>query len=227
MKLILKYLKLILCCVLSIYMYLPLSAQESPAYRSVPDSVTEHMKKEKDFLYANDPSYWPKKKQKSNPAFYRFIASMLQSPVLKWVVYIFLATIVLFAIYQVLLVNNFFIFSRKVKRKKLSATSDEDEMLEANMDEQINKAIDNQEYRLAIRYMYLKTLQLLNEKNRIKYNAQSTNRDYIRQMQQHSGAKEFSMLTGVYEYVWYGEYEPNARQFESIKSNFNKFKVID
>lgn len=71
--------------------------------------------------------------------------------------------------------------------------------------------------------MYLKTLQLLHDNNLIRLNAKSTNRDYIRQMQKHKDAGQFRFLTRIYEYVWYGEFQPDEKQFGIIRNNFNKF----
>jgi hypothetical protein len=197
----------------------------SPAIRNVPDSVTERMKKEKEFLYANDPSFWEEQKPQANNAFFKLLESIGRSPLLKWLLYFFLAAIIIFAVYQVMVVNNFFIFTRT--RSNKAQLKEEEELMPVNIDEKINEAIDKKEYRLAIRFLYLKTLQLLHDKNRIRMHAKSTNKDYIRQMQKHSGVSQFRLLTRIYEYVWYGDFHPNDHQFQIINTNFNQFISLD
>lgn len=190
--------------------------------RAVPDSIADSMKKEKEFIYANDPSFWKKNKQKENTALIKWLESVAGSPLLKWALYFFLATAIIFVLYQVVVVNDFFIFSRKGKKNN-EAAGNEEELFTENIDEKINAAIAAGEYRPAIRFLFLKTLQSLHDKNRIRLHSKATNQDYIQQMKNPEEAKEFKMLTGIYEYVWYGEFQPDKFQFELIRSNFNKF----
>src|SRR5688572_20112668 len=86
--------------------------------RSVPDSVVERMKADEEFRYANDPSYWQKEKPKDNSSMLKFI-NFLGSPAMRVILYIVIGLIILFIIYQIAVVNNFFVFSgSKRKRKK-------------------------------------------------------------------------------------------------------------
>jgi hypothetical protein len=198
-----------------------LEDHKASVIRMVPDSVAERMKKEKDFLYANDPSYWEDDQAAHNNSF-TLIDAIGRSPLLKWLLYIMLIGVIVFAIYQVMVVNDFFIFTRSRSKKKTKEEPD-DELMSDNIEGKINRAVENKEYRLAIRYMYIKTLQLLHEKNKIKLHARSTNQDYVRQMQKHSGISQFRLLTRIYEYVWYGEFHPSDQQFDVIQTNFNQF----
>ncbi|MEP7256924.1 MAG: DUF4129 domain-containing protein [Flavitalea sp.] len=190
--------------------------------RSVPDTTVERLKKDKDFLYANDPGYWKKKEETRNTSRLPAIIAFLQNPFVQGLGYLLLALLVVYIIYQVLVVNNLFIFSRS-SRKKASISAEEEEALSDDLDEKISRAIGDQEFRAAVRYLYLKTLKVLNDKNLIRFHSEATNRDYLQQMRQSPGFKEFSFLTEAYEYVWYGEFEPSPLQFEMIRENFNYF----
>lgn len=215
MKWLLRYLLLIL---LGVAPFTDTGAQE---VRKVPDSVTEAMKKQRDFLYANDPSYWEKDKPQDRSLLSKFF-EFLGSPVMKVVLYIVLGLIILFIIYQVAVVNNFFVFSR-TKRNKKKEEGEDGEIVPLDIDEKIRDAIGKGQYRMAVRYLYLKTLAVLGEKNHIKLHAKSTNNDYLIQMRQSPVFGEFAALTRVYEYVWYGEFMPGQQQFEKIHNNFNQF----
>jgi hypothetical protein len=195
--------------------------------RAVPDSVVDKMQKQKEFLYANDPAYWKEEKPKDDGAFYKFLNTLSRSLFLKGVLYFLLALLIIFILYQVIAVNNFFIFSRSAKRKKVSGEMDEDGVGKDNIDEKIRMAINAGDYRGAIRLMYLNTLQSLNDKQLIRLHAKSTNYDYIQQMKQKKGENEFRLLTRIYEYVWYGEFQPSEQQFEIIHTSFNQFITAD
>ena len=57
-------------------MPLLMKAQE---LREVPDSVTAAMQKQKEFAYANDPSYWQKEKPRDDSSMIKFF-QFLSSP---------------------------------------------------------------------------------------------------------------------------------------------------
>lgn len=198
--------------------------QKRPAIeiRKVPDSVIEKMKKDPDFRYANDSSYWQQEPQDEPGGFSKLINTIARSEFLKMLLYILLAVGIIFAIYQVMIANNFFIIS-PTKRNKAGVAAGTDDLTFEDFDERIREEIDKENYRLAVRYMFLKTLKLLSENNFITLHAKSTNQDYIRQMNNHHAIGQFRQLTRIYEYVWYGEFAPNDSQFEAIRTNFNQF----
>ncbi len=51
---------------------------------------------------------------------------------------------------------------------------DDEELSEVDLDEKIRESVANNEYRMAIRFLYLKTLKVLNGKNAIKLHAKAT-----------------------------------------------------
>lgn len=190
--------------------------------RYVPDSVADKMKRDKEFAYANDMRYWQDEKPRQRNAFDKLLSALSQSTALKVILYALLTAAILYVVYHVMVVNNFFIFSRGRRNKKANDRTDGDAMNE-NLDQLISDAVTAGNYRHAIRYMYLRTLKLLSENKVITLHAKSTNQDYIRQMYKHNSLSQFRHLTRIYEYVWYGEFDPTATQFDIIQTNFNKF----
>jgi hypothetical protein len=76
-----------------------------------------------------------------------------------------------------------------------------------------------------VRYLYIKTLYALNDKNWIQFHAQATNNEYVKQMSEHKNINDFRFLTQVYEYVWYGRFEVTEQQFSVVHHNFKKFQA--
>ena len=190
--------------------------------RTVPDSVVEKMKKDKDFAYANDMSYWVKQAPRDRNWLDRMMSALSRSVALKFILYALLTAAIIFGLYQVMVVNNFFILSRAKKTRNAKGETVEVSVNE-NLDQKINEAINSKSYRLAIRYMYLKTLKVLSDNNLITLHAKSTNQDYVRQLYNYDNLGQFRQLTRIYEYVWYGEFDPTEIQFDIIKTNFNRF----
>lgn len=92
-----------------------------------------------------------------------------------------------------------------------------------NIDEHIRNAIQAGNYRLAIRWCFLKSLQWLNKENKISWQTAKTNIDYLQELKDKTLKEEFSSLSRVFEYVWYGETIPTEKICEEYKHKVEKF----
>ena len=126
-----------------------------------------------------------------------------------------------YLVYRLFLSNSSFL-SRSRKNISSDITVVEEENT-SDPDSLLRNAIRNGNYRLAVRYLYLQSLQRLSEKKLIEINTNKTNYEYVMEVRKHKFANEFASLTLQYEYVWYGEYPVNERLFEQIKSSFTQF----
>ncbi len=190
--------------------------------RAVPDSVVLQMKNDQAFKYANDPSFWAKEQPAdADPAFLRMLANILQSDFLKWILYLFVLAVLGYVVYRIIIQNNLFTTSGKKKKSR----EEEDELADIaeNIDERIQAAVLAKEYRLAVRFYFLKTLRLLEANGKISLHAKTTNYDYVLQMRNYANGADFRKLTAIYEYVWYGEFLPDNIQFEQISAGFRQF----
>jgi len=197
---------------------------DTPTMREVPVPVVDSLKKLKVFEYANDPEYWIKEKDKEyKPGFWDFVGRLFMNVYFKWFIYLLFGSVLLWALYKIIISNNLFLFQSKNKKLREEIVEDEIQMEESTLDQKIAQMIAEKNYRPAVRYLYIKVLQQLNEKGWIKYHAQATNYDYINQMSQNKWSTDFRFLTTVYEYVWYGEFEITDEQFSIVHSRFNNF----
>ena len=97
---------------------------------------------------------------------------------------------------------------------------DEEIIQNSNLEELLNTAIHQKNYRLAIRYQYLITLKKLSENNLISLDKDKTNSDYLLEIQTPKHQKEFSYLTYIYDYVWYGQFSITATDFTDLQQSF-------
>lgn len=191
--------------------------------RSVPDSTVARMKKEKEFAYANDSEYWVKEKKVQRKSFWDYLFGFFASDLVRVIFYILIGALILFVLYRIVVVNDLFIFTSSKRKRLATQESEASELDPVNLDNQIKDAMDQGRFNLAIRYLYLKTLYLLNDKNYIEFHPEATNNHYLTQMAHHKRAGDFRFLTRVYEYVWYGKFEINEQQFSLVYSNFKNF----
>jgi len=126
-----------------------------------------------------------------------------------------------YLVYRLFLSNSSFL-SRSRKNISSDIAVVEEEKA-SDPDSLLRNAIRNGNYRLAVRYLYLQSLQRLSEKQFIEINSNKTNYEYVMEVRRHKFANEFASLTLQYEYVWYGEYPVDERLFEQIQGSFTQF----
>lgn len=98
-----------------------------------------------------------------------------------------------------------------------------------DIDAMIKEAIANRDFRLAIRYSYLKTLKLLSTENFIAWSPKKTNSDYISEID-HPEIKElFRKVSYWYDHIWYGNFQLDEEKYTRAGKNFVELenKVTD
>ena len=84
----------------------------------------------------------------------------------------------------------------------------------------IQAALNEQNYRLAVRFYYLLVLQKLAQKDLIDWQVQKTNADYVYEIKDNTLRGNFSRLTRIYDFIWYGNFEVNANDFAKAEKEF-------
>lgn len=185
------------------------------------DKVSE-MKKDEDFWYVNTAPERPKEGAA------RKMPQPRKDPVwlrnLLWVLVVggFVVLLIWF-----LLSSDVQLFRRKPP--VVQKPEDEEEYITENLfdidyESALKRAVAAQNYRLAIRLMYLQTLKELALRNIIQYRQERTNSDYLMQLFQTAYYKDFFRLTRNFEYAWYGNFAVSPTSFEQIRQEFTNFK---
>jgi hypothetical protein len=124
-----------------------------------------------------------------------------------------------------LLTSNVRLFQKKSSR--IPANSNElavEDIFEINYDNEIAKAIKENDFRLAVRLLYLQLLKDLSNKNIIQYKQDRTNGEYLLQLLGTAYYADFFQLTRSFEYTWYGQFLISKESFYKVQSNFSQFK---
>ncbi len=190
--------------------------------RSVPDSVINRFKKDRDFAYTNDSAYWAKEPVSNNKNFFDYFWGFITSKPVRIFVYILIIGVLLFAFYKIVAANRLYLFYSSPKKIKTEKNVEEDVYSE-NVDEKIRQAMQAMDYRLAIRWMHLKALRLLNDRELIRFHANGTNEEYISQFSNHGQSTKFEYLTRAYDYAWYGGFALTQQQAGALHQDFTQF----
>ncbi len=120
------------------------------------------------------------------------------------------------------------VFSNITLEKKLEAIAPLDlediediETIDAKSGLEI--ALEAENYREAVRMLFIQLLQVLVLKESIKWKPKKTNRDYLREMSNHEKVEHFRNLVMAYERVWYGSEEIDRPYFDLLRKDFDRF----
>lgn len=87
----------------------------------------------------------------------------------------------------------------------------------------LQQALKEKNYRLAVRILYLKSLQKLDSAGYINYHSDTTNWQYVSALQETTLYAPFTKLTTYFDFIWYGSYNLNEEMFNTIHNEFNIF----
>lgn len=140
--------------------------------------------------------------------------------------FIILAVLVFLLIKFFLKVNAKSILQGKQKAPKFKFTDEENIIKNEDINALISDAINQNNYRLAIRYYYLLALKELSDNKFIIWEQDKTNADYINEIENKSIQLNFKHATKIYDYVWYGSFTVDALKFETLKTPFNQLSTL-
>ena len=150
-----------------------------------------------------------------------FLSNFLNSGILQVLMWIIAASLVLFIIYKLFLSEAVF-NKRKTKAGINLQTEELDIHLVNDYDKLLHDAYADGNWRFAMRFLFLKTLQKLNEKQMIKYAVDKTNSTYLLELPA-AKKSDFASLALYYEYIWYGKVEIQKNIFDSIQNKSDHF----
>jgi hypothetical protein len=138
-------------------------------------------------------------------------------------VFILLAVMVMgFFIYRLTGMHTASLFKRNTGDVSGYSITDED-IHSINFDQAIELAIQNNNYRLAVRLLYLQSLKRLADKHLINWQLNKTNIAYVQELQGSRYQHSFSNLTLQFESNWYGDMPIDTAEFDAVHEQFNQF----
>lgn len=96
---------------------------------------------------------------------------------------------------------------------------DEESLEDIDFDEEIQKAVKSRQWRLAIRLTYLYSLKHMSDTGLITVKKGKTNHDYLYELSNGNVKDNFSRLSFLFDYTWYGHFEAS----ENMASKSNEY----
>lgn len=100
----------------------------------------------------------------------------------------------------------------------------EEEHIEAiDLNKKLGEALEKKDFRLALRYYYLKILKSLHQENMINWEPYKSNHEYQKEISRTTVFHAFADVSRAYEYIWYGEMKASETYFNKI---FNEAEAL-
>ncbi|UII80210.1 hypothetical protein [Flagellimonas sp. CMM7] len=142
--------------------------------------------------------------------------------ILEYVIYGLMGLLVIYLLVRIFINEKFnSIFSKKAKAI-IDIDLSEQHIEIIDLDALMNAALKNKDYRLAVRYQYLKILKLLSQKEIIEWHFDKTNADYEQEISGSKLKKDFKKVSYLYEYIWYGEQIINETDYTNASFRFTQ-----
>jgi hypothetical protein len=222
------------------------SVIDTAVVKSIPeknDSIKNY-KKEKDFAYINyldsllrktkdltvdtfslyNTGQLKKQKRSTTRIITPTPNNFLNAPLIKIILWALAIFFVGFILYRLFLSD--FLFRKKpVSKNTLVEEKEEEDVSDISVyDRRILKAEMDRNFRLAIRYFYLQTLQMLSGKGSIQLSSDKTNYQYVRELSNRPYQNDFAGITLNYEYVWYGKFEINEEVYHKLRKDYKSLQ---
>jgi hypothetical protein len=188
----------------------------------------QHFRSDKDFDYSGDAvnqgeSLWSR--------FWHWLWNVLfgwvgRAGFGKFLQYILLAISVLFLAYIIfksLGIDAVKLIRGDARKVDIPYTETLENIHDINFDAEIENAVAQHNYRLAVRLLYLNCLKRLSDTNLIQWQIDKTNSAYVYELANPEQKQLFSLLTRRFEYVWYGNFSINKQTFGNVNQLFQTF----
>ena len=142
--------------------------------------------------------------------------------IIKFSIYGLLIVFALYILVKLLVGDNASSFFSNKSKMVAPLNIQEEHIENVDLESYIKNALKEENYRLAIRYMYLKSLKLLSLNNSIHWHFEKTNSDYYREIDSENLKENFRKISYLYDNIWYGEYALDKAAFENAKIDFDR-----
>ncbi|MCK0145022.1 hypothetical protein MWU78_05135 [Arenibacter sp. F26102] len=140
--------------------------------------------------------------------------------ILEYLIYFLMGALAIYLLVRFLTGENASAIFRKKATSFTKINLAEEHIESLDLDVLVIDAINHKNYRLAIRYQYLKVLKTLSQKQIIEWHYEKTNRDYEKEIKVPETMLLFKDVSYLYDHIWYGEQEIDEPKYMIAQLKF-------
>jgi hypothetical protein len=226
--------RILLICILAVFAWFNGLAQQTLLYDSSSVRV-RHYAAEKLAAYKNDPRFQYEKILEPPVSLWdrfwmwfwsvieRFFGSPAGSIAFHWIIIPLAVAVIVFFIIKLTGMTDGRLFGKKNRREGLDYTTMNEDIHAIDFNNAIQQAVDEKNFRLAVRLLYLQSLKILTDQGKINWQINKTNLTYWQELGGMPYQEEFFELTRLFEYNWYGNRMATEPEFAGLRQSFNSF----
>lgn len=140
--------------------------------------------------------------------------------ILEYLIYFLMGALAIYLLVRFLTGESASAIFRKKATSFTNINLAEEHIESLDMDVLISDAIHQKNYRLAIRYQYLKVLKTLSRQQIIEWHYEKTNQDYEKEINVPETKLHFKEVSYLYDHIWYGEQEIDEHKYRVAQLKF-------
>ncbi|HOJ08921.1 MAG: DUF4129 domain-containing protein [Ignavibacteriota bacterium] len=176
--------------------------------RQLDSQIIKSYLKDKDFRYFENPedtkTLWERFKdwiQEQIDMLYSLDPQGIRQDIIQYLLIAFAVLALMYGFYRNEIKGLFF-GNKSIKQIIVNEVIEDIHTIDFN--KMIEEAVQNKNYRYAIRLNYLRILKLLSDKQIINWSPEKTNHEYLKEIKSNTLFSSFSVITNDFENIWYG-----------------------
>ena len=142
---------------------------------------------------------------------------------IRTILVILASAILLFFILKLLGMTNAGLFGKENKNDAPGYSITEEDIHSINFEAAIQEAVNEGNFRFAVRLLYLQSLKKMADLGLINWQLNKTNIAYLQELSGSKHYRHFTHLTVQFENNWYGDLPIEENEFRAVRDQFTAF----
>lgn len=138
--------------------------------------------------------------------------------------YILGVAVVVVIIMMILKVDAFKVFYSGQGASTMNYTVFDENIHEMDFEAEIQRAVNQKDYRRGVRLVFLYSLKMLSDKHLINWDQGKTNHDYVAELKTGELKTGLNELSYYFDYAWYGNFAVTSELFNKVNGIFHEWK---